>query len=568
MRITDALRVIHNAPQDARPFLVTLACGFTPLHLQTFLTAHLQQALPERLVIVKPGTYGSLVTTLEEAREKEIANLALVIEWMDLDPRLGSRARFLFTSGVLADIVATAEKSLERLLFLLKQLSAIAPIALSTPTLPLPSMFHCGGWQISETESHLESLITKFTREIIDEGILVVRQSYLSEDLPQNQRHDLKSELLLDLPYTQKHAGSLALALSRLLCPPVCKKGLITDLDGTLWSGLVGEDGHEGVRWDLDSQSGLHALYQRSIASFADRGILIGVASKNDASVATKVFERSDFILGREWAFPLEIHWDAKSTSVARILRTWNISADSVVFVDDSPMELAEVQSAHPGIECVQFPHKDYIAGYAMLKQLRDLFGKQKLTAEDGLRANSIRQANDRKIIGHSDPESFLRQADPIVRFSFDDSRDSRALELVNKTNQFNLNGVRYAESDWKKELSKPDNRLVVASYEDRFGILGKIAVLLGTLHNDTLRVRTWVMSCRAFSRRIEHLILKTCFEHFHVCQIEFDFKSTEKNSPLKNFLEEVTRGCQPSEPLSRSEFMNLCPPLYHKVLN
>jgi FkbH-like protein len=410
--------------------------------------------------------------------------------------------------------------------------------------------------------------VGEFAAKMAGLSIPIVNATYLAEQSAPGLRYDLKSDLLLGLPYSQGHADKLALALSRLLCPPTPKKGIITDLDDTLWSGLVGEVGPDGIRWDLDSHSGLHALYQSLLAAFAEHGILVGVASKNDPTVVEKAFERTDLLLRKECAFPMEIHWQAKSSSVERILRAWNISADSVVFVDDSPMELAEVAAAHPGIECIQFPGNDYAAGYEMLRRLRDLFGKQKLSAEDHIRLESIRQsAKFQEAAGESSPESFLQEAKAIVRFDFEGTKDGRALELVNKTNQFNLNGVRYTESDWASELSRPNTELIVTGYEDRFGLLGKIAVILGHLEGSTLRVRTWVMSCRAFARRIEYVCMRTCFERYGVRQITFDFLETEKNSPLREFLTHLigqAPGAQVT--LTQERFEEVCPVLYHTV--
>ena len=141
--------------------------------------------------------------------------------------------------------------------------------------------------------------------------------------------------------------------MARLLAPPAPRKGIVTDLDDTLWSGLAGEIGPEGVSWDLASHSQLHGLYQKLLAALAEEGVLIGVASKNDPAVVERTFEREDLLLRADRIFPVEAHWGAKSGSIERILRTWNISADSVVFVDDSAMELAEVAAAHPGMECL-----------------------------------------------------------------------------------------------------------------------------------------------------------------------------------------------------------------------
>ena len=106
----------------------------------------------------------------------------------------------------------------------------------------------------------------------------------------------------------------------------------------------------------------------------------MAVASKNDPAVVEKAFERKDLLLRPEQVFPIEVHWNAKSGSVGRILETWNIAADSVIFVDDSPMELAEVAAAHPGIECVLFPKDDYNACLEMLRRLRDRCGKERVS--------------------------------------------------------------------------------------------------------------------------------------------------------------------------------------------
>src|ERR1019366_2865868 len=131
--------------------------------------------------------------------------------------------------------------------------------------------------------------------------------------------------------------------------------------------------------------------------------------------------ERDDLLLRPEQVFPVEVHWNAKSGSVSRILETWNIAADSVIFVDDSPMELAEVAAAHPGIECVLFPKNDYAAGSAMLQHLRDACGKERVSSDDALRLESIRHgaAFRGQAAAAATPESFLAQAEAVVTFDF-----------------------------------------------------------------------------------------------------------------------------------------------------
>src|SRR6185503_647913 len=134
----------------------------------------------------------------------------------------------------------------------------------------------------------------------------------------------------------------------------------------------------------------------------------------------------------------------------------------------------------------------NYPAAYQLFSQLRDLFGKEYISDEDSLRLASIRQGAEFLQVAETDGggEAFLEQLNSVITLEFHDSpKDQRAWELVNKTNQFNLNGARYTEADWVRAVSQPDSVLMVVNYEDRFGPLGKIAVLQGRHHGDVLDV-------------------------------------------------------------------------------
>jgi FkbH-like protein len=569
--ITEALRITQGAPRDARPFAVTLACGFTPLHLQTFLAAHLQQALSDRKVTITPGLYGNLAGTLESISDAALPDgLVIALEWPDLDPRLDFRGAGSWGTTAVNDIVASAQTMLHRISAALLRIPPGPRIALSLPTLPLPPLFHTPGWQASQQELALEANVMLFAAGIAQEGrIAVISPQRLAEQSPAAARLDLKSDLYNGLPYTMEHSDRLASQLALALIPPSPKKGIISDLDDTLWSGIAGEVGPDAVSWDLASHAQLHGLYQKLLASLADSGTLIGVASKNDPAVVAKAFERKDLLLRPEQVFPIEVHWNAKSGSVARILEAWNIAADSVIFVDDSPMELAEVAAGHPGIECVLFPRNDYQAGLAMLRHLRDRCGKERVSRDDALRLESIRQgaAFREQASGGAAPESFLQQISAVVTFDFAAASEPRVLELVNKTNQFNLNGARYTQPDWQKLLSAPGAVLAAVSYEDKFGPLGTIAAIAGRADGKRLIVDTWVMSCRAFARRIEHQTLKMLFENTGADDIQFRFTPTAKNGPLRDFFATLL-GQQPQSEfrLTRSQFEAKCPALYHEV--
>jgi FkbH-like protein len=254
------------------------------------------------------------------------------------------------------------------------------------------------------------------------------------------------------------------------------------------------------------------------------------------------------------------------------VLESWNVDADSVVFVDDSPIELAEVAAAHPRIECVQFPAQDPRGVYDLVVALRDRFGRAVVTDEDRVRLASLRNqaaagdgpgdASD----GYS--EAVLEAAQPELTLEFQAGpADARALELINKTNQFNLNGRRFTEREWAEHLAAPGAFLLTATYKDRFGPLGKIAVLAGRLEGEVVHVDAWVMSCRAFARRIEHQCLKALFSTLHARTIAFAYEQTPRNGPLAQCLHDLLDSAPGDGPaLTLERFEAACPSLPHHV--
>jgi len=571
MKLVEALEAVErNLPAQSPLLNVQLACGFTPLHLLTFLNAHLRSQFPEHRVEIAAGLFGDLAGNLERAERADADAMAAVIEWQDLDPRLGVRALGGWAPRQLDDISRNVRDQALRLGHLLENISRSRTVAVALPTLPLPPVAFTPGWQAGSFESGILAAMAEVGVRLAGlPGIRLASPQRLDRISPPSARLDVRSDLSAGFPYSLGHADALAGLLARLIRNPSPKKGLITDLDDTLWMGILGEIGVENIAWDLDHHAQRHGLYQQMLASLAESGVLIAVASKNDPALVEEAFQRAGLILPRERIFPVETHWDGKSESVTRILRAWNVSADSVVFVDDSPLDLAEVKAAHPGIECVVFPRDDDKAVYQLLEHLRDLFGKQALSEEDTIRLDSIRSAHaaaDSVPGAGFSPERFLEQAEGKLTLNFDKS-DPRALELINKTNQFNLNGKRHTEASWKRYLSDPQVFLALASYEDRFGPLGKIAVIAGRRDGTRLALDHWVMSCRAFSRRIEHGCLLRLFEKFEAGEATFDFSPTSRNGPLQTFFAGLM-GATPegSFSLRRDQVVEKSPPVYLEV--
>ncbi|HEY7209588.1 MAG TPA: HAD-IIIC family phosphatase [Bryobacteraceae bacterium] len=569
MTITESLAILRSAQDLPNPFEVLLACSFTPLHLKNLLAAHLQQRMPQRRIVAAEGIFGDLAGSVENAGNA--AAVAVVMEWRDVDPRLQYREGAAWGRTLSADLVSTARVMLGRLERAIAQLPEHVAVTVSLPTLPLLPVFTPPTWQAGTVELLVKRELADFASRISErKQVKVVNAPWLDEHSPLAARFDLKSELLIGFPYKVAHADQLAHALALNLAPRQPLKGVITDLDNTFWSGLVGEAGVDAVRWDPASRYYLHGLYQKLLASLADEGILIGIASKNDAQVTAEALKRTDLLCAANKIFPVEVHWAPKSESVARILKAWNISADAVAFVDDTPLELAEVANAHPGITCLQFPANDYQGVWQLLLQLRDLCGKGRLSEEDALRLESIRQGAEfqEQAAGAGSGDEFLSTVAATIVFDFESAGSNpRTLELINKTNQFNLNGVRLTEAEWQQKTSAPGAFAAAVKYEDKFGALGTIAALQGRKSGDKLEIGAWVMSCRAFSRRIEHQALKKLFERFDATTIAFDFVPTPKNGPLQEFFASML-GQKPEAPfeITREQFESALPALYHRV--
>jgi FkbH-like protein len=573
MKLIEALKLAQRTNADTAPSLrVFLACGFTALHLRTFLTAHLRVRRPDIRPEVSTGLFGDLAGNLERLNPSSTDVVVIMLEWADLDPRLGIRSLGGWHPSDLLDVVKSADAVATRLQRAIEALSGQLAIVICMPTLPLPPAFITRPLELGLEEARMHRIVASVAESLAQlPKVRIVNQQKLAEASSPPDRYDIKSDLQAGFPYTLQHASVLGAMLSGLVDTHSPLKAIITDLDDTLWAGIVGDDGVDGISWSLDSHSQMHGVYQQFLSSLASTGVLIGVASKNDEDVVTQAFRRQDLMLSSDDIYPFEVHWSRKSESVARILRTWNIGEDSVVFIDDNPAEIAEVQAAFPNILCRQFHKDDPRKVWLLLNELRELFGKSVISTEDTLRSRSIRESaawrNGVNLDGAS-AEDFFRSAEPCIVLDYGRAFDDRrALELVNKTNQFNLNGKRYSDSEWRAFFDDPNAFLLTATYEDKFGALGKIAAMMGTVSAGTIHVHTWVMSCRAFSRRIEHQILRHLFEECGAQQITFEFQPTPRNGPLQDFFAGLVGG-QLSNPvmLSRTAFFAAAPLLFHRV--
>ncbi len=289
------------------------------------------------------------------------------------------------------------------------------------------------------------------------------------------------------------------------------KKCLVLDFDNTLWGGIIGEVGVNSIELGPDTSRGKAFLeFQMTIKDLASRGVLIAGCTKNEIKNALAGLKHPNSILKSEDFAVIEASWDPKPVAMQRIIQSLNIGARSFVFVDDSKIEVHSVKTEFPEIETVlldsKFPEK-----YSSCVLRPRYFESVKLTREDISRKGSQFKSHLNKPIeiGSYDHMRMLRELNAVATIGKPTSEQlERVLQLVNKTNQFNLNGIRRTPSEIKRFAEGAESLLLVGEFKDDLTNYGLTTVIGGCFEKQTFKVEIWVMSCRTFDRYLEHAML------------------------------------------------------------
>lgn len=325
-------------------------------------------------------------------------------------------------------------------------------------------------------------------------------------------------------------------------------KVLVTDLDHTLWSGIVGDDGLEGLSFRSEGRGFPHFLYQNLLLRLKSEGVLLAAVSKNDPTIALLPFVTGHMTLQQDDFVAIIASWNAKSAQIASLAKRLNVGLDDFVFIDDNPVELAEVATELPMVRSLLFP-KSVSEIPALLGRMVELFKRDTTSAEDLERTELYR----RRLAGlppseavGGDITTFLRDLSmslTITNRTFGDQ--TRALQLINKTNQFNLNGRRLLAEDLNR-LVETGSKVYTCTLADRTGSHGEILVAVVT---PDWVVTSFVMSCRVFQRRVEYAFLAWLSSQ-NPQRLAVEYAGTERNKPTLNFLQDVL-GHVPSEGLN-----------------
>ena len=285
-------------------------------------------------------------------------------------------------------------------------------------------------------------------------------------------------------------------------------KALVLDLDNTLWGGVIGDDGMEGIEIGQGSPLGeAYAAFQDYARELSRRGVILAVCSKNDEANALEPFEKHpDMVLRRADIASFVANWSDKAGNIRAIAQELNIGLDSLVFVDDNPFERNLVRQELPMVAVPEV--SDDPTGY--IKAIADAgyFEGLAVTGEDRERTNQYQgnKARDSLKESATDLTAYLRGLEMrLIWKRFDRVGLQRIVQLINKSNQFNLTTRRYTDEDIIAVMADPDAFGLQLRLLDRFGDNGVIAIVIGRLlENMDLDIDTWLMSCRVLGRQVE----------------------------------------------------------------
>lgn len=339
----------------------------------------------------------------------------------------------------------------------------------------------------------------------------------------------------------QAAAADIAAALTALAGE--ARKLAILDLDDTLWGGIVGETGWQGLALGGHGLRGEAFLaFQRRLKALTRRGIVLALASKNDEAVALEAIDsHPDMALSRDDFAGWRIDWNDKADNIRALLAELNLGARHAVFIDDNPAERARVAEAFPDMLVPDWPADPTL--YAPALDALACFDTASLTGEDRARSAAYAAERLRRTAAETrSPEAWLESLGVTVRAEpLDAANLTRAAQLLNKTNQMNLRTRRMTAEELMAWADAPHRACFTFRVADRFGDYGLTGMASVALEGDTAHVADFLLSCRVMGRRLEHAMAHTIAEWargHRARTLVAGFLPTERNRPCRDFWE------------------------------
>ncbi len=386
----------------------------------------------------------------------------------------------------------------------------------------------------------MEYLLLAELEKISD--IYTISTSELLNTYPVDGYYDPHGDKIGHIPFTESFFTALATMLARKIynIKTAPYKVIVLDCDYTLWRGICGEDGPSGIEAD-----GPWKKLQEFVIRQHDSGMLISICSKNNEDDVIEVFKRHrEMPLRRNHIVSWRINWNPKSENMKSLAEELKLGLDSFIFIDDNPVECAEVQANCPEVLTLQLPNQEEDIP-AFLENIW-AFDHLKITEEDR-RRTTLYQQNIRR--GRLRRESltladFLKGLNLEVNISnVKQEQFSRVSQLVMRTNQFNFSNIRRSESEILNLCRTKRVECLVTEVNDRFGDYGLVGVILFKTDAESIEVDTCLLSCRVLGRGVEYGMLAklgNIAEERHLKSVNIRYVHSKKNKPALEFLERI----------------------------
>jgi FkbH-like protein/FkbM family methyltransferase len=372
--------------------------------------------------------------------------------------------------------------------------------------------------------------------------IFTISSSSLANTYPVENYFDSLGDELGHIPYSLPFFTSIGTSFYRMILSvqSTPKKVIALDCDNTLWKGVCGEDGVKGIQIPESYQ-----MLQQFLIDQIKSGMLVCLCSKNNEEDVMEIFnQRDDMLLKLDHLVSWRTNWDQKPSNLKSLAAELNLGLDSFIFIDDNPIECAEVKSECPEVLTLQLPlDEQKIPGF--LKNIW-VFDHLKVTEEDKKRTQLYKQnvQRERHRTSSMSLKDFLEGLNLQINISVPDSRQiNRVSQLTFRTNQFNFTTKRRSEQEIREFLSDKNNGCLIAEVSDRFGDYGLVGVLFFTRSDGLFSVDTFLLSCRVLGRGVEYKIMSELGKLASAEAIEFiDLKyiPSPKNKPALDFIKRI----------------------------
>lgn len=366
-------------------------------------------------------------------------------------------------------------------------------------------------------------------------------------EIGRRQFYSNKMWYMSNMPYSRDGLDAVSIEIGRVLDAAFKgrRKAITVDLDNTLWGGVIGEDGIEGIELSKHKEGQRYYDFQRQLFEMKKRGIVFTINSKNNPEDAEMAIEKHPSMIFRIEDFvSRKINWESKVVNLKATIDELNLTEGGFIFVDDNPVEREMVKGECAGVLVPDFPADTtellVFAENLWFEHCRPL----RILDEDRKKTQMYRNEAKRK----QDLSQSLNLDDYIAKLEMQvdihrmrPEEIERVTQLINKTNQFNVTTNRYTKAEIEEIANARDKAIYVTSSSDKYGEHGLISVIVLVENNGSVRIDSFLMSCRVMGRRLEDVIMNEILAKYMDRKVFVgEFKQTEKNLPVKNLYDRL----------------------------